>query len=295
MGSVEAVSRIRYQVFTPANYLLKKTKIAIKHQRAIFEFVRGIPSHTVITRMGQSIKDDPGIPHPRGLDELKNKLQYLWDGGKTNILIIANHPDFVRPDLQNSLWYIEIFGTMGEVIGIDPYIFISSEVLPKAAMALSDRLLIVETQKDQKVEESRQSVKSNIDPRHNARILHRVRTKIQSNEKNIFFIFPEGQNAKNDIMIQPRLGVSTIIKMAERYNKPLVILPIALIQNLAFRDKSRSIDQYVVVTGDPVTLSNLPKSTEVATKKRREVTVEYIMSKIAGMLPREKLGYFKSR
>jgi hypothetical protein len=251
------------------------------HWRQIDNLVFGLFNETALTSMGKEISERNDLIHPSGLDELESKLKEIRESEpEAQILVASNHPDFQGDHIQNPLWYLEVFARVGKLAGRDANTFVTDKIFPKPIRQVYPRLFVV--------------AKKSPHPMKNYDILHESMEQFRQGDPDVFFIFPEGMNAPDDSMVQAKgAGVSTFVDASRKFNKPLVILPMAMEQKLASRGEAET-DEYSVKVGQPLIANDFPQPVGGdSTRETHQVYVDMVMHKIAGMLPASKRGYYE--
>ena len=252
------------------------------HWRQIDNMVLGLFTDTALTSTGKEISERSDLIHPSGLDELERQLRDIREREpEAQILIASNHPDFQDDHIQNPLWYLEVFSRVGKLANRDANTFVTDKLFPKSIRGLESRLFVV--------------AKKRPDPLKNYDILHESMEQFRKGEPEVFFIFPEGVNAPGDVMVEAKgAGVSTFVDAARKFQKPLVILPIALEQKLASRGEA-SVDEYSVKVGKPLRADDFPQPVDGdQPHNTHKKYANVAMRKISEMLPPEKRGYYSN-
>ena len=247
---------------------------------------KGYPDR-IITEFGNAVERRKNVPHIEGLKEFSDTIEKIRDSNEhPHILVVANHPDFLRTRLQSPLWFMSVPYTMGKILGRDPYVFVNGDFVPEI-VARNTRLL--------RVMASENSV-----------ILKMSSEAMLDERPNGFFILPEGTTAKDDCMMKARSG-GTLRPMeaAVKNDRNLVVLPVAFIQRSARRGDKVLIpghDEYIVRTGDHVSAKDLlPAGYKFDIhdinegREQRGPVIDGIMTDIAEMMPPEKRGYYARR
>lgn len=240
-----------------------------------------LPSRRFVIEFARRVQEDKNVPHPPRCDfeKFQNTLNNLLSNKDMNIIIVANHPDFLTCEIQNPLWFIELIGGINKAESDDPFVFISETVIPRVVGEVYNHLLVVERDNPHVIE--------NLD------ILRKAEKLMSSDGRKIFFIFPEGVNAENDVMVKAREGgLSILLNTAMLHYKEVAILPIGLAQELVSRD-GVDRDQYHIFTGEPILIENNSSiNTRVRPSDRFDGLIDNVMNRIANLVPSEKRGYY---
>jgi hypothetical protein len=238
---------------------------------------KGEPNH-LIAELGNSFKENGRFPEVAGLDLLEAKVRDIKTSEREpHLLVVGNHPDFLRAGLEKPLWYMTVLYVIGEVMGEDPYVFVSGKLSPEFLERRTHALRVW----DGKTTE----------------IFEKVEVGLKDREvQKCYFILPEGQSCREDRMVAARTGATfRLVEIAVKNKIPLAVLPIALVQETVYRNEVKGKkDVYAVHIGEEIYADELLKEGYGrSTAELRGRVVDEIMTRVAEMLPDEKQGFYR--
>ncbi len=281
------------------DHTANKWEIVRTMGRYVVPFMKAYFSERPITEFGRIIEKNGTYPEFEGVDNFRNKLQEIKNlPEKPHVLVVANHPDFIRSGVREPLWLLLGASVMGEVFETEPHLFVSNNFYIKTLFENTSLIPVLSRsdggRKHSQFFESRRE-------RINKESLNRTHKALMDSKQQIFFIMPEGETSPGDVLMKGKPnGTLSLIEAAVDNKVPLVVLPIALTQKTVARGETEGIDKCEGRIGNYITAEELlpiekraQKDNYEAYRKIRRSVIDSIMTDIADMLPANKRGYYR--